>query len=649
MSLDYTQFKPKKPKDGEAPSTPQEQEAYWWQASKGEVHQRVFDVMARLRKQQSTRILENLKWNLLYGERDATGTTGSLRAVLPMHLIESAASRLTYNVVRMVIDTIASKIASNNPKPTFQTDKGSYDQQKRAKGLESFVQGVYYENNVYEKQVDIFIDAAVEDLGVLKWYRDPADMSKIRCERQFPSEAFVDEEDGRYGEPRQLFQSKSVSKNVVRKLYAGGKNSNLWQDIGSAQMPDPIWGIPAGVERVLGDHIEVVECWRLPSSPDAKDGRHVICVSSAVLLDEEWSRDDFPFSFYRWSKRRQGFRGQGVVEQIAGIQLALNKVLKTISAILHLCSVPRYLVEETSDVVLSELNNRIGAVVKFRGVAPKLDVQNAVPPELFAEVERNIQRAYERAGVSQLSVASRKPAGLESAPSLREYSDIEAARFVIPGKALEQWHVRNAKQILALAEEISSEVDEDGKLKYPDFGVMLPGKKGMERIKWKDVRMDREKYVLKIFPTSSLPTTPAAKQQTVSEWQQMQWIDPLRARQLMDLPDLDAANDIDLAAREDIEETVQRLLDSDGYVAPEAYQDLAFGLRRMQLAYLKAKYAGVPQVRLDNMQAWLNAATETVASAQKAAAGPPALPAQQPDQTHGQDAQASPPPAQQAA
>ena len=63
---------------------------------------------------------------------------------------------------------------------------------------------------------------------------------------------------------------------------------------------------------------------------------------------------------------------------------------------MHLVSVPGLLVEASSKIVSSHLNNRIGGVIKYAGPSSYAPL-GGVPPELFY-VEKLYSRAYEIAG-----------------------------------------------------------------------------------------------------------------------------------------------------------------------------------------------------------------------------------------------------------
>ncbi len=72
---------------------------------------------------------------------------------------------------------------------------------------------------------------------------------------------------------------------------------------------------------------------------------------------------------------------------------------------------------------------------------------------------------------------------------------------------------------------------------------------------------------------------------------------------MLDHPDLEAVQTLENAGIEDIEATIEELLDG-GQPIPEPFQSLQMGIARVQKAYLRAKRAGAPDNILENMRQW---------------------------------------------
>ena len=65
----------------------------------------------------------------------------------------------------------------------------------------------------------------------------------------------------------------------------------------------------ADSSKSVSDLVMVVEGWHLRSGKNMTDGRHTLACSSGSLLDEEYTKDRFPFTFLHYSPRLLGFLG----------------------------------------------------------------------------------------------------------------------------------------------------------------------------------------------------------------------------------------------------------------------------------------------------------------------------------------------------
>ena len=473
--------------------------------------------------------------------------------------------------------------------------------QRKAKRLTKFTSGQFYGSKIYEVAPKVFLDACVFGTGVMKIFEHDGE---IKCERVFPDEIVVDDLEARYGNPRQMFQRKVVDKQVLASLFP-----EFAEDIHNASSVEDDDTLYRASEQ-----IECIEAWHLPSSKDAKDGRHVIAIENATLMDDSWERDDFPFAFIRWTNRLLGFFGQGLAEQLTGIQVEINRLLRNIQQQMHLAT-PKVFVESGSKISKAHINNEIWGVIEYAGTPPQFFVPKTVSGEIFSHLDRLFNRAYEIAGVSQLAAGAKKPAGLESGVALREFQDIESERFLMVAKAYEQLFLDAADQMIDIAREVSARGE--------SFEVISQGDDDIEKIKWADIDLERNEYVMKVYPTSLLPTTPAAKLQKVIEMLQAGMLTQQEARALLDYPDLEAVNNMATASQELFNMMIERILEKGIYQAPEPYMNLSMGIAMMQSAYLRAKINSVPEARLDLFRRFIEDSIALLARMQAQAAPPP--------------------------
>ena len=570
---------------------------YWWSEEQNP-HNLVFEVVGHLTDNQGYHSTNNINHARLYGNisyRDL-GSGGMMQRAKT-----SAKNRVTLNIIQSMCDTVTARVAKAKPMATYLTSGGDWEMQRKAKRLTKFTSGQFYGSKIYEVAPKVFLDACVFGTGVMKIFEHDGE---IKCERVFPDEIVVDDLEARYGNPRQMFQRKVVDKQVLASLFP-----EFAEDIHNASSVEDDDTLYRASEQ-----IECIEAWHLPSSKDAKDGRHVIAIENATLMDDSWERDDFPFAFIRWTNRLLGFFGQGLAEQLTGIQVEINRLLRNIQQQMHLAT-PKVFVESGSKISKAHINNEIWGVIEYAGTPPQFFVPKTVSGEIFSHLDRLFNRAYVIAGVSQLAAGAKKPAGLESGVALREFQDIESERFLMVAKAYEQLFLDAADQMIDIAREVSARGE--------SFEVISQGDDDIEKIKWADIDLERNEYVMKVYPTSLLPTTPAAKLQKVIEMLQAGMLTQQEARALLDYPDLEAVNNMATASQELFNMMIERILEKGIYQAPEPYMNLSMGIAMMQSAYLRAKINSVPETRLDLFRRFIEDSIALLARMQAQAAPPP--------------------------
>lgn len=574
----------------------------WWRQPDSKVAESVFAYVKHLDNEQGYRRAENFKFMKMYGNFDLF----NLRSYqyLKAENAVSTQNRVTLNIVQSMIDTVVSKISKNRPKPTFLTEGGDWSQQTRAKKLTQFAEGQFQATEFYAKAAQAFQDSCIFGTGCLKIFKQD---NEIKVERVFIDEIVTDDKESFYGEPRQMHQKKYLHKDVLKDMFPD-KIAQI--DAANNQMSEQSYLPNQATDMVL-----VIESWHLPSGKNAKDGKHTINIQNAELFTEKWDKNFFPFVFWRWGVRPLGFFGQGLSEQLQGLQLEINKILKTIQVSMHLVSIPKIFVDATSKIVDAHIDNRIGGIIKYAGIPPTPGQLGTIPPELFAHLDRLYQRAYEIAGVSQLSASSAKPAGLNSGKALREFNDLESERFMSVAQRYEKAFMDACKQMICLAKEIDEEMKKSEETS-DGYKVKVKGSDFIKTIKWKDVELDEDQYVMSIFPTSALSSNPASRMQDVQELIQAGFVSKEDAMKLLDFPDLKGFYNFQNAGVEDIERAIEKIIDDGKYSTPEPYQNLEYGIVKMQQAYLLFRSKGAPETRLELFRRWIKDADNLMKRAQ---------------------------------
>lgn len=579
----------------------------WWMADDKDLPNAVIStlkIMSEFSKEKQRQYQYSVS-NRLYGNQDLLGVTG-FSATKISDLSNGNKTRITYNVVQSATDTLTSKICKNRPKPMFVTSGGDWKLQKRAKNLEKFVEGIFYENKFYthvrKKNV---VDAIVFGDGLAKVF---AKDGRPAIERVNPRRIYTDWIESIGGAPRQLMQVDLVDRDILIDCYP-----DLADKIKSASSAslDSV-----GLYSATSDQLMVIEAWHLPSGLDAGDGRHCIVIDGCTLFSEEWKKPFFPFAKLPFNERTEGYWAQGGAEQIQGIQLEINKILWRISRSLDLGSTFKVWLKNGSKIVKEHINNELGTIINS-DEPPQYLTPPIVQPEIYNRLTTVKQEAFEIFGISQLSAQSQKPMGLDSGKALRTYANIESERFMTFGKADEQFVLDCAYLIIDCARDI---VEEHGKL-----SVKAENKKFVEEINFKENDLDEEDYILKMFPVSSLPSDPEGRLQTVQEYMQAGLINPRMGKRLLDFPDLEALENLQNAKEDYLHSVFEKIIEEGEITPPEPEDDLQLAQELFLDYYAYAKVNNVSEDRLDLLRQFNDQTKELIQKAM-----PPAPPAQMP-------------------
>jgi hypothetical protein len=166
------------------------------------------------------------------------------------------------------------------------------------------------------------------------------------------------------------------------------------------------------------------------------------------------------------------------------------------------------------------------------------------------------------------------------------------------GQAYEQYHLDLARLDVATAKEIFK--DDKG------LSVKVPGSKFIETIDWKDVDLEDDEYVLKMFPVSSLPNEPAGRLQTIQEYIQAGFVSQRTGRKLLDFPDLEQVEELANSAEEYLTEILEKIVDEGVFTAPEPYDDLGLARELAMQFYAQGKCHNLDEDRLDMIRQFMD-------------------------------------------
>lgn len=572
----------------------------------------VCDVAARLWQDQAATRDGMLRAARMYGSLPMMGLSPRLYRQRTM----TRGRRLALNIVKSVVNTYVAMVTKDRPKVSFVTSGADDALQRRAKRLEKFVDGTCYDQGLHIQAYQCVRDSALFTFGIAKFFKDMTEPKKPRVgiERTLPWEWLFDDQEAADGKPPNGYHVKFMDRRALAASYpklAGeiiaNANGGAFDDIGESfdQVNTVEWCV-------------VVEAWHLPLNSETP-GRHVIaCVGvDKPLVDEEWTYHRFPCEILYRERPIQGIHGESLADELGPIQVELSRMLMSIQRA-QMYAVGHWLAEENANINTNQIDDVQASIIRYRGTPPTFHAPQTVANDVYGHLDRLWGRGFELVGVPQMNAAGQKPAGIDSGKGLLVYAEVTSTRFKPCYAEYQDWYMRVAQQIIHLAAEIADD--------YPDFSVKAPGKMA-DVVKWADVHMREEEYVLQMYPTNKLADDPAARLSQVQSMINSGMIADMRTgRRLLDMPDMEAYASNEDASYDNVQESMTRILEKAEDFPPESYMGLA-GLQEAlhiaQTTYMRARMQTMPdkEKKMEMLRQYMDKCVPLIKEAQ-AAMGP---------------------------
>jgi hypothetical protein len=591
----------------------------WWEADEESLPTVLAGWAAHLESYDMERRARNLVYARLATNRDLPNIYGlsiSRTGIRALDLSEWKAP--VFNVCGSSIETLVNKVGRNKPWILFLTDGGDFSARQAGKARSRFVDGVFYETDTYRLTRQMCQDSLTYGDGLIK-ASISLDKKSIVHDVVIPDELLVDPWDTLYyGKwPRSLIHRTFVSRSELLSVY--GDDPDLADAINNApgSFQGPMWMGPTSNGSTA--MVAVIEAWKLPD-PDGTPGKHVLTISDRVsLVNEKWEHNRHPFAKMTCISAGRGFWNIGIPEILGPFQANINRTQNVIDDMQKRMAYGRWLVPNGSGVTVDQLGGLAGGVVFHNpNLAPNFITPTAVPAELYKHLEDTIERAYKRIGISELAAQAMKPAGLNSGEALRAFESSESERYVTLGMSLEDAVVDLAELDLMLSDQINPT-------------VRAPRSGGIDVVSYKDlVKIKNDRSIMKAFPISSLPTSPAGRLQRAAEMYQTGQISKEDYLRIIDYPDTQAVINIVTASRDAIDWMLDKIVEDGIYESPEPFMDLDLAIQVAQNRYLRERTQGTPEDRLELLRRFIQTANDlkTVSAAPPASAPPSINPAQ---------------------
>ena len=491
----------------------------WWLQKPDQIPGTLWSVLQRLERYDVVTRNEDMQLMSLYEGKQLRDLAFS------GYLIEPATKdKIQINVIESCCDTALSKLTDERPAPRFCTSNANSEQQARARDLDSAIDSLLRSGDVDDIVDDAILDGCRVGSGFIKVI--PGE-SEVTYERVLKKDLHVDPLDALYGRPRTLMQEAWVDREVLAEAYPK-KREEIMAANGEYR------SAVADVSAL--DQLLVIEAWRLPSRKGAKDGAHCLAIQGCLLLPlEKWTSSRFPFAHFRWKPRGVGFFGKGIAEILEGQQADITDTMIKLRDSENTLGKTFVIRERSAKVDEKQITSEVGDIIDWGpgGTPPTFVAPPVAPPELYQQIDRKIQRCYEMIGMSGQTASGTIPSGLEQSGRAQiVHHNIESKRFVKQEREVERLYIQLAECTVDALEIINESDPGALVLKHPRWD-------GVREIKYADVRLDRDDYVIKCWPVSALSKQIEGKMDEIQKAMQIGAItDPQEVRRILSMPEM---------------------------------------------------------------------------------------------------------------
>lgn len=498
-----------------------------------------------------------------------------------------------YNLVESVVDTLQAEIITQKTRPVFMTEAGDWEAKDKASKLTDFVQALFEHNRVYtELAQKICLDALVFGTGICKVFeRD----GHIIADRVFPYDVIVDDVDAALsgGRPQCMYHHRWVPRETLLEWFADDKEALRVIRAATGRTLDSEASI-----HVSMDVLKLTEAWHLAYGKD-HPGRRMLTIEDSVILDEEYPHKYFPFVVLKYKHRVKGWWGKGIPEMIEGQQELINDLRDKMDAQV-LGSSPFVWTKPGAKLTESEVSNRIWRVIESEE-PPQYIAYNSIPPDLMQRFTQEVNETGTLVGVNQLMMRSELPPGLESGKAVRLYNTTKSKRFTRFADAYATFHLDLCRMFLNWCDACC----DDGM----DITMTTESGGFVQKIKYADIRIPKDSYVIKKEAVNFLSDDPAGR---LSDIETLAGIFPEQSKlylpSLMENPDVKSFAHHLTARTDAVEKACSAILRGErkaGEVAPTPYLPPELCVEIASVKMLEAQTAGCPAERLVELENWL--------------------------------------------
>ncbi len=556
---------------------PKLQTRQWWRAEElGKKPHEILDPIYReIEDDQENRYSAYREYERLFGATVGQYGDDSFRAI--------ASDELIQNELQNTLETLWAQIFKDRVVPAVSVSEADWEEWDRAKKYSRWLEGCLDDAKVYEETFPkAGINFLVHGTGIVRvgWKECGKDHAKVKFWSVNPRYFAVDRLESKHGKPRSIFFKDHIDRHELFETYKDDDESFYGE---AKERCYFINECTANDDMELGqyknnncDMITVREVFRLPSGPDADDGRHVIWIKNCTLVDEPFDWDMFPIWVMRFGCPMEGFYGESAVKRLAPTQKLLDKLNLKLDEAQDVMGVPRIIVGEGAGQLKTQHVDDIpGSILVVPNVNQVKDWNaQCASQELYNDRDNAPRKMRALLGVSDFESQQQLP------PGIRDVGAPFLERMVLQGQARHAMdHAQYENAVVGLAELAMRQAEQLQKWGYK-VNYISPGEQGyshsaVEEIEFSEVMVDRKKLKLKVQPMSQLPQTFAGKVDAFEKLKNAGYpVHPSTVARMTEVPDISGQTDLIVSDEEIIFKNLSFMCKEGKYVAPMPFDNL---------------------------------------------------------------------------
>jgi hypothetical protein len=449
------------------------------------------------------------------------------------------------NVVKSVIDTLISKIASTKIRPYFSPVQVDFKTLKVLKQLQIYFDDLYERYDINKKITESFRDACIFDTGVL--FVDPVNYT---VEKINPWQVSILDAEYHYN---------GITKAL---LYFYDFPVSLLKRYGVTR--------PENQARYVTLEIYF----------DTESKELVMYVNNKEARSVKYE-GPVPFVFMHYTTPVKGSKTVSVVDDLYNIQLSIDLINAKIKEAVEMTAANTILVPDGSNLNVEMLNNRTGNILRYKPVPGSGNPVEVVAPafinpEYQAALDSYIKKAYEMIGMSTLSAQSMNPLGANaSGAALQSMENIESTRFETQLNQVIRSYVDLSKLLIAV---------------YPDEADILPRQINRSGFRWSDVKKQAQLINIQYSAQTILSKDPSTKLQQIMQLSQVGGINAAKVFRYLEMPDLTEVFTLATASQDAADKVIQMAVEENIFDIPKfvSYELLEESITSMQNQLLGA-------------------------------------------------------------